>query len=443
MSDLLSIGASGVRAYQTALTTVSENIANAGNTAYARRSAALREVGATGIAATLNGMGVLVSGIDRNVSNYASESVRSATSDLSRTEASTVWLQRIEAGLTGSGLPQQLTSFFAAGNALAAEPTSTALRASMLSAASAAADSFSTTARALDQAAVELDSRGIQAVDELTRLNQALLKVNQGLGRTMPGTSSAAQLADQRDQITEQMSKLTDIAVELDPSGRATVRAGGSGGPVLVDSADAADVYFSRTGANVGIAVVRGNVATMLDPNGGTLAGMVDGAERIAGARGQLGAIATGLVDTVNKLQADGDTLTGAAGTAMFAKTADPAIFTVRLTDPADIAAAGRGGGQRDSTTLTKLAGKRASEGYEAKVQSLVTGNAATLKQRNLVFDAQTAIRDGAVTARSETSGVNIDSEAVDLVRFQQAYQASSRVIQVARETFQSLLEIR
>jgi flagellar hook-associated protein 1 FlgK len=40
-------------------------------------------------------------------------------------------------------------------------------------------------------------------------------------------------------------------------------------------------------------------------------------------------------------------------------------------------------------------------------------------------------------------SGVNIDEEAVDLMRFQQAYQASTRVIQIARETLQSILDIR
>ena len=45
--------------------------------------------------------------------------------------------------------------------------------------------------------------------------------------------------------------------------------------------------------------------------------------------------------------------------------------------------------------------------------------------------------------ARDAVGGVNLDNEAVDLMRFQQAYSASSRVIQVARDTFQSILEIR
>ncbi|MEG8057475.1 flagellar basal body rod C-terminal domain-containing protein [Sphingomonas sp. 22L2VL55-3] len=57
--------------------------------------------------------------------------------------------------------------------------------------------------------------------------------------------------------------------------------------------------------------------------------------------------------------------------------------------------------------------------------------------------DAQTAIRDGAVSSLASASGVDLDSEAVDLLRFQQAYQASSRVIQTARDTLQTILDLR
>ena len=85
----------------------------------------------------------------------------------------------------------------------------------------------------------------------------------------------------------------------------------------------------------------------------------------------------------------------------------------------------------------------RSSGGFEANVTSLITGNAATLASRQQVAEAQSAIRDGAIAARDNISGVNLDAEAVDLLRFQQAYQASARVIQVARETLQSIIDIR
>ena len=67
MSDLLAIGASGVRAYQTALATVGENIANVGSTGYTRRTVQVTEV--PGGSGTVNqygaGNGVNLTGIVR------------------------------------------------------------------------------------------------------------------------------------------------------------------------------------------------------------------------------------------------------------------------------------------------------------------------------------------------------------------------------------------
>lgn len=445
MSDLLSIGASGVRAYQTALTTTSENIANAGNASYVRRSATIREVQASnGFNSSLNGMGAVVDGIARNGSPYLDASVRSASSDAKKTEASTVWLERIEGAMTGGALSTNLTGFFAASTALQAEPTSSALRAGMLGSAATLADSFKVTAKALDDGMAELDTKAQQTVGELNRLSQALLKVNQGIVKSQPGSSAAAGLADQRDDLLQQMSALTEVNVQIDDFGRATVRAGASNGPVLVDPKEASEMSYARTGGNAVLNVLKpSGVALQANPEGGALAGMVEGAQRIAATRDQLGAIATDLTTSVNDLQKQGQDLSGAQGQPFFANTSDPADFKVALTDGSQIAAAKAGGGVRDSSNLAALAALRTGNQFESKVQALTTDNAATLKQRRLVGDAQTAIYDGAVTARSEASGVNLDSEAVDLVRFQQAYQASSRVIQVARETFQSILEIR
>lgn len=445
MSDLLSIGASGVRAYQSALTTVSENISNAGNASYVRRSATLREVQASnGFNSSLNGMGVVVDGIARNGSPYLDASVRSASSDASRTQASTVWLERVESAMTGGALSTNMTGFFAASTALQAEPTSTALRAGMLGTASTLADSFRVTAKALDDGMAELDTRAQQSVGELNRLSQALLKVNQGIVKGAPGTSAIAGLEDQRDDILAQMSALTEVNVQIDDFGRATVRAGASNGPVLVDPRDASEMSYTRTGGNVVLNVLKpGGQALQANPEGGALAGMVEGAQRIAAAREQLGAVAKDFTESVNDLQTQGQDLNGAQGKAFFTNTSDPADFKVALSDGAQIAASKAGGGSRDSTNLAALASLRTGNQFEAKIQALTTDNAATLKQRRLVGDAQNAIYEGAVTARSEAAGVNLDSEAVDLVRFQQAYQASSRVIQVARETFQSILEIR
>lgn len=448
MSDLLSIGASGVRAYQTALGTVSDNIANVGTAGYARRATNFAEVTAVSGSLTqgkvLASDGVALTGVGRIADGYKAAEVRTSASDLARTQAGATWLDRVQTALTGNQLGDRLTGFFTASTTLAADPTASAARPTLLEAGTSVAGAFSGTGRALDQVASDLDGTADDATARLDALGQALAKVNDGLGRTSAGSSAAASLADQRDALTEQMSGLADVDVANDAQGRATVRLGGGGGPVFVAGNDAGHVTYSRsddTGA-VSFTVHRDGETAALVPGGGALAGIADAASRIADAHTQVNALAAGFATGVNAVQAQGDDLNGKPGAAMFAVGAGPSDLTLSLTDPAGVAAAARGGGTRDNGNLTALAGLRISGGFEGKTTALVSGAAAALASKQTVADAQTTIHDGAVTARDAVSGVNLDTEAVDLMRFQQAYQASSRVIQVAREIFQSIIAI-
>ncbi len=448
MSDLLSIGASGVRAYQTALNVVGENIANVGVAGYTRRTTTMNEVAAgVGVAEKqVAGNGVMLGSIGRAGDTYATTAVRNAGADLARTETSATWLQRIEQTLTGNQLNARVTGFFTSTTALAAEPTSTALRTGVISAAQSAAIAFKATGDAFDQVQTDLDTAGKQTADTLNSLATSLVRVNDGLGRTTPNTAASAQLADQRDSILEQMSAIVDIGVTTDQLGRATVMAGGVNGSPLVVRDVASTVTYARTGANVSLTVYAGGGAApgQLVPNGGALAGIVEGAERIASARDQLDTVATAFVSQINDVQATGEDLTQTTGTPLFSAPAtDPTDIKVLLTDGKQIAAALPGKGARNGANLTGFEEARFAGGFEAKLTALVNDNATAYKQKSVIADAQTAIRDGAATALTSKTGVNIDSEAIDLMRFQQAYQASSRVIQVARDTFQSILEIR
>ncbi|SEM95759.1 flagellar hook-associated protein 1 FlgK [Sphingomonas gellani] len=447
MSDLLSIGASGVRAYQTALSTVGENIANAGSSTYARRSVELKEVSAgQGLSATRMdaGMGVAVGGIARSTDVYAGQAVRSAGADLSRTTTGTTWLGRIQSALTGDQVSNRLTSFFSAASSLAADPTSSALRANLLGTATTTAAAFTATGNAFDRIDQDFDASALNAARDLTSFATSLARINDGLGRTQPGTAAAAQLADQRDQILQQMSDISTVSATFDQVGRATVKAGGANGPTLVWMTEAGAVSYRRNAEGaVSFSVAFGGDQTPLATEGGAIAGLVDGAEKIAAARTTLNDIATSFVKTVNDVQASGDDLDRKPGGPLFATGADATDITVAMTDGRGIAASARGGGVRDASNLAMLQVDRVAKGFEANTTALVTSTASAIDQKNTIADAQAAIRQGALTTLSTTTGVSLDSEAVDLMRFQQAYSASSRVIQVARDTFQSILEIR
>ena len=440
MSDMLAIGASGLRAYQTALTTVSDNIANASTPGYVRRTATIAEVGTT----SSGPQGSLVTGTARSGDDIKAAAVRSAGTDLARSESSIGWMDRIESALGGNDLGTRLTSFFDAATTLSGDPTSSASRSVMLEAAGSAAQAFAGTGQALDQVGADLDSSATTAVGQLNSIGAALAKVNDGLGRTQPNTDAAAQLSDQRDQLLEQMSAISDVTVTLDQAGRATVKLGDASGPVLVQGIVAGQVSYARNDEGaVSFAVARAGVTNTAHPAGGALAAIAEGVQRVAAAREQLNTVASGFTTAVNANQAQGRDLSGQPGQPLFATGATATDISVALTDPRGIAAASVGAGTRDNGNLLALASLRTSGGYEAATTAITSANAAALAQRKTVADAQSAIHDGAISARDSASGVNLDSEAVDLMRFQQAYGATARVIQVARETIQSILDIR
>lgn len=439
MSDLLGIGYSGVRAYQGALSTTSENIANAGSAGYVRRSPVLREVASVsnGVA---TGAGVRLGLVDRAADAFRSSSVRSSGSELSRSETGLVWLNQIEQSLSGSQLDKRIADFFNSAQALGANPSTGAPRAVMLEHATAIAGAFRTTAASLDEAAAGADAAAGLVAGDLSAQAQALAKVNAAIGKS--GTAAPA-LLDQRDAILESMSGLVDISVSFDSVGRATVKAGAAGGPTLVTGDQAATVGATRNGSGaMQFHLVMGGELAMVPAQGGTLAGIADGAQRIADARESLDGLARDFAAGVNTVQAAGHDLSGNPGAPMFAGEG-AADMTMALTSGDGIAAATPGSGRNGNGNLAALAALRTGGRFEGRLTDLQASNGAAIAAKQTVITAQTAIHDGAVAARDSVSGVNLDEEAVNLLRFQQAYQASARVIQVAQQTLDAIFQIR
>ena len=83
--------------------------------------------------------------------------------------------------------------------------------------------------------------------------------------------------------------------------------------------------------------------------------------------------------------------------------------------------------------------GKTFGEAYVDQVNDI--GNVA--RQATIAQSALKVVNDQAITARDQVAGVSMDEEAADLIRFQQAYQASAKVLQVASQIFDSILQVR
>jgi len=93
-----------------------------------------------------------------------------------------------------------------------------------------------------------------------------------------------------------------------------------------------------------------------------------------------------------------------------------------------------------DLQNQSLLSGGTAS--YTDFYGNLVADVGVVAKQAQLTQSSQQGLLDQAINTRDSLSGVNLDEEAANLVKFQQAYQAASQVIVTSNNMFQSLLSI-
>ncbi len=441
MSDLLGLGAAGVRGYSRALQTIGDNIANAQTPGYARRSTVFSEQIGSGQSVLYRNQiapnGVVVSGVNRAVDPWLIEDARAASSDAARSGARLNGLQAVESVLDdgGAGVGRAMTALFNRADQLAADPSGATQRSAFLQSVDDVAATFRRTADGLSRASGGVAAAAGVTVDTLNADTQALARINDGLRRARDGSTNQATLLDERDRLVDAIATALPVDVTYDARGAATLTL--PGGP-LVSGPDIARVSVA-TGADgrLTLSATMPTGSFAVAPTNGALSGSIDAADHIARQRTALDGLATGFATAINTQHAAGRDAAGNPGAALFAIGTSAADLTATALTIADVAAADASGANGNALAFGNL---RSDAGGEAGWATLVAQQSQVVASARAQDSVATSRRDGAASAREDISGIDLDREAADLVRFQQAYEASARVIQVARETMQSIL---
>lgn len=442
-SDLLSIGASGARAARGALDVTAQNIANAASEGYVRRSVRMEEVSAAGgqlRTGDLSLSGVRIAGITRNADPFRQAEVRRTTSDLSRSATELKALENIEAAIEQAGMFAAITEFEASLQQLAVDPTDPSLRAAVIAGAQTMAQKVNLADSSTASAAEGMRFEAQAATDLANVIGGELARVNLRLSRAGAGSSDRASLLDRRDTLLEQLSGIADIATSFAADGGVSVRLGGSGGPLFVAGGTAGTLAMTSAADGTVAYDLDGTALTL---SGGSLAGAALALDQAALMRGRLDAIADGIAATVNAAQASGAALDGSPGQPLFAGTG-AAGLRVAFTDGAGLAtaAAGQPAGSRDAANLAAMRQALATEAPASSTNALLFDISALVQSRTLTHEAIDTIAASARITLEQQAGVDLDTEATNLIRFQQAFQASARAMQVSSELFDTLLGI-
>ncbi|HEC20395.1 MAG TPA: flagellar hook-associated protein FlgK [Gammaproteobacteria bacterium] len=121
----------------------------------------------------------------------------------------------------------------------------------------------------------------------------------------------------------------------------------------------------------------------------------------------------------------------------------------VAIGSAAEVAAAGAGNALGDNSNALALVALQSqnllggsTESFQSAYAKMVSTVGVTTREAKVNANAQQTLLDRATEAQQAVSGVNLDEEAANLVKFQQAYQAAAQVIRISDEVFQTLLGV-
>jgi flagellar hook-associated protein 1 FlgK len=443
-----SIASSALQAFEKALAVTSHNIANANTPGASRQVVTLVTRMPHPVPSIMRSVepGQLGTGVDvvdvRRVRNEMLDAqVRSETSGLGRQTALRDGLRQVEAVLadpTTGGTNNALRQFFESLHNLSNNPESSGLRTIVRQRAVTLADSFHRDHLALTDLRGAFNNQISQKVSEVNTLARQIADLNAQIFKASAADDNPNDLQDRRDQLLEDLSKLVNVTTRTDAYGRTSVYVGGidlvrdDTVNELTTAPDALDpsvlaVQFSRDGDAAQI-------------TGGEIGGLLQVRDtNVPDALTRLDNLASELINQVNTLHNGGFTLTGAAGGDFFvaggtAETiaVDPAI----LSDPSNIAASstsGATGNGNIARALANLENQRFMDGGTTTPEAYHRTTLLQLAQAAQQADADAGNRESVLAhlsaQRQQLSGININEEFVNLLRFQRAFEASARLL--------------
>ncbi len=448
----LSTALSALYAQRKALDVTGQNIANANTEGYSRQRAQMEAVGgptAPSIFSTTDGVGagVTVSRVDRITDTFLEARGRAEHAQNSYLADKKQMLTRIEQGFgepSDTGLQSQLSEFWSSWHDLANQPGDLAARTQLLERGKTVVGSlrsmhdtfsslFTTTREQLDALVTDVNNTATQ----IAQLNKAVVRAN-------IGGQPVNELADQRDVMIMHVAELTGAAAIVRSDGAIDLTIGGSSlvsgslsrtlasfGAARLDDIGVDPVGIRWVDNSATASISSGQASSTLETLGATLASY----------SAQTDAVVANIASTVNTQHAAGFDLAGTAGGAFFSGTT-AATFAMAITDPTKIAAAGTGGtASLDGANADALAGiSTSTTGPDRTYRQLVVDLGVAAQTVNRRAGIQQTITTDVDSARTAQSGVNLDEEMTNMISYQRAYEAASKIISVVDGMLDTLI---
>ena len=318
-SSMLNIGISGLNAAQVALSTVSNNIANASTSGYSEESVLQAESVTQSNGRYTIGGGVDVVSVQRAYSQYLTTALWSSNSNLQSATTASDLTGNLNSLLSGSGnLQTALDNFYSSFSSVASSTNSSSVREAALGDASSLTSVFNTLGQQLTQQSTEVNQQVSDTVTSINSLSSQIATLNGQIAQAGTNGNPNA-LLDQRDNLVQQLAGLTGVTATTNSNGALSVYT--SAGQTLVSGTQsyalsAGGNQYDPTSTDV-FDSAGDDITSQL--TGGTLGALLSYRSTVLEpAQNALGQSAIALASSVNGQQAQGLNLNGQQGQAIF-----------------------------------------------------------------------------------------------------------------------------
>lgn len=444
--DSLTMAARSLQAQQFGINVTGQNISNVNTTGYSRRVTDFADVPMPA------GGGVEVDGVrsirDSLIERRLLAQIPLGTYDAAVADA--LAIVETSLGRTGDTLDARLNEFFDAFAELAESPTSAVARREVQVAGQALAAAFNDTAVRLDASRQDADARLRNAVDEINTIATRIAEINAAMPAAT-ANNGGLTLRDEQATLVRRLSELASVGTIAREDGGVDVTIGN--GRALVVGANAYQVATVSTPPSGHASVMAGDFDITSEVTGGTVGGLLyvrDSA--IPGYLFSLDTLAAQTSASINGVHTAGYDLSGAAGGSFFSYSTPPSgvsgaaaalrVDPAIVTDNNLIAAAGTplAGDNATARALAALRSERVLNGTATLHDGwgdLVYTVGSDVQSASNALDTHQRITSEIDALRDQVSGVSLDEEALNLLKFQRAYEANAKFF----TTINSLLD--
>ena len=468
-----NIATTGMYVNQAGLSVVSNNLSNVTTTGYSRQQMVSSEIVVSKSGGTSYSCGTSLEQIYRTRDTFLDQTYRQINAKTEYYNTKNALLedgQKLlnEYGTNSSsttaaenGLQQTIKDFFDGWEQLSKDAGSQSTRGTVVEYADSLVETFNQINTQITEMQQDAGNRVKDAVQSLNAMAEKVVALNKAIARAETNNSQDGNLRDQRDALIDQMSALVNISVTEQANGALNVSIGGvslvQGDTThtlqtVEDGTGKIEVQWAELGipADISSGSLKANLeesdqSTFTAITGSGYDFSPQGSSSLSDLRQGLNDLITTIVTQVNTLVQSGKDLYGNTGEALFVQI-DPnkplAIGNIQvnpaITADVNKIAAGTSGSVDDPTIAAAIKNLTDKDIFSYGglsmtstnfYESLVSWISTTGETASSNYDTQNLLLQQAAAQKNSISSVSQDEEMSKMIVYQNAYNASARVL--------------